>query len=208
MNLNIEKIKKILRNDKVYNDFELEFIAARKRAKKLTNQYNKTSDEDLELREKLLIELFGKKGKNTIIEPNFRCEFGFNIQIGNNFYANFDCIILDCDKVKIGNNVLFGPRVCLYGANHCIDSEERISGGCYSLPIIIGNNVWIGGGVNINPGVMIGSNSIIGSGSVVTKNIPKNVIAVGNPCKVLREITKKDKERNFYKLTKKQTNYE
>lgn len=122
-----------------------------------------------------------------------RCEFGYNISIGNHFYANFDCVMLDGGGIEIGDNVLFGPRVGIYTSNHAIDAQERIAGGCYSKKVKIGNAVWIGGGVQINQGVTIGDNTIIASGSVVTKSIPENVIAGGVPCKVIRKITEADK---------------
>jgi maltose O-acetyltransferase len=114
--------------------------------------------------------------------------------LGENFYANFDCIILDVNKVEIGNNVMLGPKVCIYTAGHPIDAKVRSKLLEFGKPIKIGNDVWVGGNAVINPGITIGDNVIIGSGSIVTKNIPNNVIAVGNPCKVLREITEKDKE--------------
>jgi len=114
--------------------------------------------------------------------------------VGENFYANFDCIILDVNKVKIGNNVFFGPRVCVYTAGHPIDATVRNASLEFGKPITIGNDVWIGGNTVINPGIAIGNNVVIGSGSVVTKNIPDNVVAVGNPCKVLRSITEDDKK--------------
>lgn len=132
-------------------------------------------------------------GKGVHFEPNFRCEFGFNITIGDNFYANFDCVMLDGGVIDIGNNVLFGPRVGIYTSNHATNAKERAAGGCYAKPVKIGNNVWIGAGVHINQGVTIGNNTIIGSGSVITKSIPENVIAAGVPCKVIREITEEDR---------------
>jgi maltose O-acetyltransferase len=126
-------------------------------------------------------------------EPTFRCEFGVNISIGNNFYANFDCVMLDGGGIEIGDDVLFGPRVGIYTSNHAIDAGERAAGGCYAKPVRIGNKVWIGAGVHINQGVTIGDGSIVGSGSVVTKDIPPNVIAAGVPCKILRRVTAEDK---------------
>ena len=132
-------------------------------------------------------------GKNVWIEPDFKCEFGKNISIGNDVYINFGCIILDCGEVTIGDNTLLGPNVGIYLANHAFDAQERINGGCFGKPVHIGSKVWIGGDVKILAGVTIGNNSIIGTGSVVTKDIPENVIAVGNPCRVLRKITEKDK---------------
>lgn len=178
---------------KMYNDCSEQLIKERNRAVLLTNQYNQSFGQQEEYRIKILDQLLEKHGKNTRFEQSFRCEFGFNITIGDNFFANFDCVILDCAKVTIGDNVLFGPKVGIYLANHATIAEERNIGGCYAKPVTIGNNVWIGGGVTINQGVTIGNNTIIGSGSVVTKSIPANVIAVGNPCRVLRKITESDR---------------
>lgn len=181
------------RSGQVYNDLNPVLIADRSRAKRIFSEYNQTGDADSEKRRRLLDSLFEKCGKNPVIEPNFKCEFGYNIIIGDNFFANFDCVILDCAAVTIGNNVLFGPRVGLYCANHVFDPAERAAGGCFAAPITIGDNVWIGGGVHVTPGVTIGEGSIIGAGSVVTKSVPEGVVAAGNPCRVLRKITGQDK---------------
>ncbi|WP_440961838.1 sugar O-acetyltransferase [Paenibacillus nitricinens] len=165
-----------------------------KRSRMLTRLFNNTTEEQGEYRVELLKQLFESTGDSLHIEPPFRCDYGSNITVGNNFYANFDCIILDVAKVTIGENVLFGPRVSVYTAGHPIDADVRISMLEFGTPITIGNNVWVGGNAVINPGVNIGNNVIIGAGSVVTKDIPDNVIAVGNPCRVLREITEDDKQ--------------
>jgi len=163
-------------------------------ARRITRQYNATTEEETEIRKKLLSELFAKTGGNIYIEPPFWCDYGSNISIGENFYANYDCIILDVGRVNIGRDVKFGPRVCVYTAGHPIDAAMRRALLEYGKPITIGNDVWIGGNAVINPGVTIGSNVVIGSGSVVTKNIPDNVVAAGNPCKVLRQITDEDRK--------------
>jgi len=167
------------------NELEREFL----NAKRITRLFNNTTEEEMEYRKKLLSELFEKAGAKIYIEPPFRCDYGYNISIGDNFYANYDCIILDVNKVKIGNNVKIGPRVCICTAGHPIEAAIRRSLLEFGKPITIGNDVWIGGNVVINPGITIGSNVVIGSGSVVTKNIPDNVVAAGNPCKVLHSIT-------------------
>ncbi len=177
----------------VYNDFDEELFNRRVEAKKLFRAYNKTEDEDVALRNELMQKLFKKVGKNVWIEPDFKCEFGKNITIEDDVYINFGCVILDCAEVTIGSHTLLGPNIGLYAANHSTDAEERINGGCYGKPIHIGKNVWLGGDVKVVPGVSIGNNTIIGTGSIVTKDIPDNVIAVGNPCKVVREITDEDK---------------
>ncbi|MGG0464572.1 sugar O-acetyltransferase [Priestia aryabhattai] len=181
-------LKEKMRLGETYCDLEPELLKEREAAKKLTRLYNLTTNADKESRDNILDELFESRGKNTIIEPNFRVEYGFNINIGDNFFANYDAIILDCTKVTIGDDVLFGPRVGIYTANHVTDPEVRAKGDAYALPITIGNKVWLGANVIVNPGVTIGENSIIGSGSVVTQDIPSNVVAVGNPCKVIKKI--------------------
>ncbi len=184
----------------VYNDFDADLFDRRVRAKKLFRAYNKTEDDETELRQQLLQQLFKKIGRNVWIEPDFRCEFGTNITIDDGVYINFGCIILDCAEVTIGSHTLLGPNVGLYAANHSIDATERINGGCQGKPIHIGKNVWLGGDVKVVPGVSIGDNTIIGTGSIVTKDIPSNVIAVGNPCHVIHEITKEDRTPYFERL--------
>ena len=177
----------------MYNDLSTELVQRREQVVFLTNDYNSTYGKPKEVREALLRNLLKGIGENVHFEPNFRCEFGFNITIGNNFFANFDCIMLDGNLITIGDNVLLGPRVGLYTANHALDPQERLMGGCYAHPIVIEDNVWVGAGVHIMGGVTVGRNSVIGAGSVVTKSIPENVIAAGVPCKVIREITDEDK---------------
>lgn len=177
----------------VYNDFDDDLFQRRVKAKKLFRAYNASDDDQVELREQLMGELFGSVGKRVWIEPDFKCEFGSNIHIGDDVYINFGCVILDCAKVTIGEHTLLGPNVGLYAANHSTDAEERINGGCYGKPISIGKNCWLGGDVKVVPGVTIGDGTIIGTGCIVTKDIPAGVIAVGNPCHVLRKITDADK---------------
>lgn len=164
------------------------------KAKRLLREYNQTTEYQESDRKKILDDLFKQSGKKIHIEPPFHTDYGCNTVIGENFYSNYDCIILDIANVKIGDNVMFGPRVGLYTAGHPIDAVIRNEYYEYGKPITIGNNVWVGGNVVVNPGVTIGDNVVIGSGAVVTKDIPSNVIAVGNPCKVLREINDQDKK--------------
>ena len=177
----------------VYNDFDEDLFQRRVKAKKLFRAYNASDDDEVELRERLMGELFGSVGERVWIEPDFKCEFGSNIHIGDDVYINFGCVILDCAKVTIGEHTLLGPNVGLYAANHSTDAEERINGGCYGKPITIGKNCWLGGDVKVVPGVSIGDGTIVGTGSIVTKDIPAGVIAVGNPCHVLCKITDADK---------------
>lgn len=171
-----------------------ELATDNKKSRRLTRLFNNTTEEQQEYRIELLQQLFESVGEKVFIEPPFRCDYGCHITVGNNFYANFDCIIIDVAKVNIGNNVFFGPRVGVYTAGHPIDPDVRNTLLEFGKEIKIGNNVWVGGNTVINPGVTIGNNVVIGSGSIVTKDIPDNVIAVGNPCKVLRAITAEDKQ--------------
>ena len=175
-----------------YNDFDPELFQRRIAAKKLFWAYNRTEDEETERRRELMEQLFRSVGEDVWIEPDFRCEFGKNISIGDQVYINFGCIILDCAPVSIGSHCLLGPNIGIYPVNHAIDPEERAAGGCQGKPVHIGENVWLGGDVTILPGVTIGEGTTIGAGSVVTKDIPAGVVAAGNPCRVLRPITEKD----------------
>ena len=188
-----ERLRAAMLAGEVYNDLRPELVEARARAVTLADEYNRSAGQRAEAREALLRRLLGSVGAGTHLEPTFRCEFGFNISVGARFYANFDCVILDGAAVTIGDDVLFGPRVGIYTANHATDAAERAGGACYAKPVTIGDRVWIGAGVHINQGVTVGSNSIVGSGSVVTGDIPPNVIAVGVPCRVLRSITAADR---------------
>lgn len=186
-------IDELIKSGNIYNDLLPEIVKRREEAILKTNVYNNSFGADKSKREAILATILKKVGLNVHFEPVFRCEFGTNISLGDNFYANYDCIMLDPHDIVIGNNVLLGPKVSLFTANHAIDSAERIEGGCYAKPIFIEDNVWIGGNVTVLPGVTIGTNTIIGAGSVVTRSVPPNVIAAGNPCRVIREITEKDR---------------
>ena len=182
-----------LQSGQVYNDFDGDLFRRRVAAKKLFRAYNATVDEDTEQRTRILRELCKSVGENVWIEPDFRCEFGKNITIGDNVYINFGCVILDCAEVTIGAGALLGPNIGIYAVNHALDADERAAGGCVGGPVRIGKNAWLGGDVKITAGVTIGENAVIGAGSVVTHDVPPNVIAAGNPCRVIRPITEQDK---------------
>lgn len=156
--------------------------------KDLCLEYNQTKHSDLDKRDALIKQIVGKVRDNFVIESSFWCDYGYNIVLGENFYANHNLVILDCAMVTFGDNVFIGPNCSFYTAGHPVGVKERNEGLEYARPITVGNNVWFGGNVVVLPGVSIGDNSIIGAGSVVTKDIPDNVIAVGNPCKVIRKI--------------------
>lgn len=177
----------------VYNDLTPELIAARQAAVILSDEYNGSFGRPPVEREAILRRLLGSIGSGVHFEPTFRCEFGRNIHIGANFYANFDCVMLDGGGIHIGDNVLLAPRVGIYTTNHALDPVERAAGACVAKPVRIGDRVWVGAGVHINPGVSIGEGSVIGSGSVVTSDVPAGVIAAGVPCRVIRAITERDR---------------
>ncbi|GFP76997.1 sugar O-acetyltransferase [Clostridium fungisolvens] len=162
------------------------------------HEYNLLSPDEKDKIERLIKNILGKTGDNIVVEQPFHCDYGKNIEVGNNFFANYNLTILDVGKVVIGKNAQFAPNVSLYTAGHPLHPDSRNSGYEYGIGITIGDNVWLGGNVVVNPGVHIGNNVVIGSGSVVTKDIPDNVIAVGNPCKVIREITEEDR-KYYYK---------
>ncbi|MBI6527881.1 sugar O-acetyltransferase [Proteus vulgaris] len=165
----------------------------RVKAREIIYDFNMTRPSEIEKRKAYLKQLLGKTGDNFTIEPPFHCDYGELIEIGEGFYANFNLTILDCAPVKIGHNVMCAPNVSILTATHPIDPEIRSNELEYALPIIIGNSVWLGAGCIILPGVTIGDNCVIGAGSVVTKSIPANCVAVGNPCRVIRQISDKDK---------------
>lgn len=158
-------------------------------AKNMTYDYNLLRVSQKEEREALLRKILGKAGKNLWIESPFQCDYGYNIEVGDNFYANHNLLVLDPAKVKIGNNVFIGPNVGIYTACHPVDARERLTFMEWAEPVTIGSDVWIGGSVTILPGVTIGDNVVIGAGSVVIKDIPSNSVAVGNPCRVVKSLT-------------------
>lgn len=183
-----------------YKAFGDVLLSERQYAKELIFDFNNLRPTEIEKRNEIIKNLFGKTKNTFFIEPPFRCDYGYNIEIGENFYSNYNLIILDCSKVIIGDNVLIAPNVGIYTAGHPLHYEPRNEGYEHAFPIFIGNNVWIGGNVIINPGVKIGDNSVIGAGSVVTRDIPADVVAVGNPCRVLKQITEDDKSYFFKDL--------
>lgn len=154
-------------------------------------KFNNSKAQDSLGREKIIKELFGSVGNNPSIEHNFHCDLGYNIFVGDNFYAGHNCTILDMAEVRIGHNCMIGPNVGIYTAGHNIEPKDRNKSG-YAIPITIGNDVWIGGSVVILPGITIGDNSIVAAGSVVTKDVPANSVVAGNPARILKNILKKE----------------
>lgn len=163
------------------------------KCKDLCHQYNQLFPSQCQEKDKLMRSILGKTGKTCAISSPFWCDYGYNIEIGDHFYANHNCVILDGAKVIFGSNVFIGPNCCFTTAGHPLNVEQRNEGLEYAYPITIGNNVWIGAGVTVLAGVTIGDNTVIGAGSLVNKDVPADVVAVGNPCKVLRKITEDDK---------------
>lgn len=175
-------------------NYDVELLKERAKAKALCHKYNQLSPSDIEAQMELMRKLLGKvKGDFSIAAP-FWCDYGYNIEIGANFYSNHNLVILDGGKVTFGDNVFIAPNCGFYTAGHPIDFERRNRGLEYAYPITVGDNVWIGAGVQVMPGVTIGSNVVIGGGSVVVKDIPSNCVAVGNPCHKVREITEADRQ--------------
>lgn len=165
-----------------------ELNAARTRARSLLARFNGSAPEAFAERFQVLSELFDRFGKGSMANPTLRCDYGFNISVGTKTFFNFDCVLLDCHRIEIGDDVQFGPGVHIYTATHPLEAEARRSGAEFALPVTIGSGVWIGGRAIVCPGVKIGENTVVGAGSVVTRDLPAGVLAVGNPCKVVRSI--------------------
>lgn len=184
--------EKMLAGQLYLADKDPELLRERTACKELCYDFNQLRPSQTEQQKEVLEKLLGKTGENYTILAPFWCDYGSNIEIGENFFANHNCVILDCARVKFGKNVFVAPNCGFYTAGHPVDSGRRDAGLEYALPITVGDSVWFGGGVQVMPGVTIGSNVVIGSGSVVTHDIPDNVVAAGNPCRVLRSITEGD----------------
>lgn len=175
--------------------YKPELKEMRVKIKELLFEYNyQTRPSDKANKHRLLQEILGQMDDSTHINSPFHCDYGVNIKVGKNFFANYHCVMLDNGGITIGDDVMFAPNVSLYTVGHPLDADLRQAGWEQASPINIGNNVWIGANVVILPGVIIGDNVVIGAGSVVTKSIPHNVLALGNPCRVVREITLQDRE--------------
>lgn len=171
-------------------NYDLELLREREKCQSALFRYNQTPPEQAQERHQILKNLLGKTGEDFTFNSPFFCDYGYNIEIGEHFFGNTNLVILDAAKVTIGDHVFIAPNVGLYTAGHPLEVETRNAGLETAKPITIGNNVWIGGHVVILPGVTIGDNTTIGAGSVVTKDIPAHVLAVGNPCRVIRNLNK------------------
>ncbi len=177
--------------------YDQELEQERLACKDLCYDYNALRPSKIRERRILLQKLLGQTGKSFHIESPFWCDYGYNIRLGENFYANHNLVILDAGGVSFGDNVFIAPNCGFHTSGHPIDTKRRNKGLEYAYPIRVGHHVWIGAGVNVLPGVTIGDNVVIGSGSVVTKDIPSNSVAVGNPCRVIRQITEADDQTPF-----------
>ena len=165
--------------------------------KRRVYRYNNLPPDDVEEADRLIRDILGKAGEHVHMEPPVHFDYGRNTEVGDNFFSNYNLTILDVGKVKIGKNAMFAPNVSIYTAGHPIHPDSRNSGYEYGIDVTIGDNVWLGGNVVVVPGVTIGNNVVVGAGSVVTKDIPDGVIAAGNPCRVIREITEADRDYYF-----------
>jgi maltose O-acetyltransferase len=176
----------------LYEPWDEELMKERERARYLVRQFNSTNETEYEKRVEIIERMFGSTGEKAYMEPNFRCDYGYNIHVGDNFFANFDCVILDVCEVSFGDNCMLAPGVHIYTAAHPVNPYERIKGPEFGKSVTIGDNAWIGGGAIINPGVTIGDNVVVASGAVVTKDVPSNVVVGGNPARVIKEIDLND----------------
>lgn len=183
-------------------NYDNDLLEQRTKAKELCYDFNNLRPSDEKGQKEILKETFRQDQNNFIITAPFWCDYGYNIEVGENFYSNHNLVILDGGKVTFGDNVFIAPNCGFYTAGHPIDFERRNKELEYAYPISVGNNVWIGAGVQVMPGVTIGDNVVIGGGSVVVKDIPSNSVAVGNPCKAIRSITEKDKLETWDRISK------
>lgn len=172
----------------LYDPLDPELVHLRARSRDLCLKLNSAQEADTELRRELVMQIFGSGGDSAWIQPPFFCDYGLNIELGERVFFNFNCVVLDVCRVRVGSYTLFGPAVQIYTATHPLNAALRRSREL-ARPVSIGADVWVGGGAIILPGVTIGSRSVIGAGSVVTRDVPDDVFAAGNPCRVIREIT-------------------
>jgi len=172
----------------LYDPLDRQLVEDRLRTRLLIKELNDSREDEVEERSRVLKELIPNAGEGLWLQPPFYCDYGYNMRVGERVFFNFNCVVLDVSLVTIGSRTLFGPNVQIYTATHPMNHEERASGVEYAKPIVIGEDVWVGGSAVICPGVTIGDRAVIGAGSVVTKDIPSDVFAAGNPCRVIRSL--------------------
>ncbi|WP_444685465.1 sugar O-acetyltransferase [Alkalicoccus luteus] len=180
--------KELMLAGEMYRPEDPELVRDRETIRQRVQDYNATTVYETEKRTAMLKEMLGSTGSTVVMEPNIRFDYGYNTHVGENFFANFDCTILDVCEVRIGDNCMMAPSVHIYTATHPLDPVLRNSGREFGRPVTIGDNVWFGGGAIVNPGVTIGDNAVIASGAVVTKDVPANTVVGGNPAKVIKHI--------------------
>lgn len=180
--------KEKMLDGELYDASDPQLVAERERARDLTRRYNRTAQDELGERQRLLEDLFGTIEDGAYVEPPFRCDYGSNVHVGEGFYANFGCVVLDVCRVEIGRNCLLGPNVHVYTATHPLSAEKRAAGLEYGKPVTVGDDVWIGGQAVLNPGVRVGDGSVVASGAVVSEDVPAGVLVRGNPAEIVEEI--------------------
>lgn len=180
-----EKAKMIA--GELYDPMDSELLEDREHAREVTRRFNRTDAPVVEAQDRLR-DLFGSAGEHLFVEPPFRCDYGYNIHVGDAFYANFDCVVLDVCPVEFGDDCMLGPGVHVYTATHPLDAEERVAGREYGKPVTVGDRVWVGGQAVINPGVSVGDDAVIASGAVVTEDVPDSAVVQGNPATVVKEL--------------------
>ncbi len=187
------ELEKMVSGELAWNS-DAEIGAVKSRARAICGRYNRSTEDQKEERLAILKELFGECGDDIFIKPPFYCDYGFNLHVGKNFFANYNCVMLDSAPITIGDNCLIGPECGFYTVNHPMDAKTRVANYVYAEPITIGNNVWFGGHCVVLSGITIGDNAVIGAGSVVTKDVPANAVVAGNPARILRYMDNSDME--------------
>lgn len=198
--MSLEDIKKKMHNGEIYFSHEQVLVDEQTQCLEILYDYNQTRPSEVEKRKEILSRFFAQMGEDCYIEPPLRANWGRHTYLGKQVYANFNLTLVDDTTIRIGDYVMIAPNVTIATASHPIEPELRKRVGQFNMPVTIGNNVWIGAGSVVLPGVTIGDNTVIGAGSVVTKDIPANVVAVGNPCRVMREIGAHDREFYYKEL--------
>ncbi|SFR61285.1 maltose acetyltransferase domain-containing protein [Halogeometricum limi] len=172
----------------MYDPSDPTLVEERRRARRLTREYNATREDEPERREAILRDLFGSAGDSPFVEPTFKCDYGYNVHVGDDFFANFDCVFLDVCRIEFGDECMLAPGVHVYTATHPLDADARMAGEEYGKPVTVGDRVWFGGRAVVNPGVTIGDDSVVASGAVVTRDVPSEVVVQGNPADVVKEL--------------------